>query len=615
MSKPSKEQKRLRNLAIIAHVDHGKTTLVDHLLRQSGAFRQNQEVVECVMDSNELERERGITILAKNCSLRYLEYKINLIDTPGHADFGGEVERVLSMADGCLLLVDAAEGVLPQTKFVLRKAFLHRLRPIVVINKIDRADARPHEVLNQVFDLFVELGASNAQLDFPHLFAAGRLGFAKRELEEESRDLRPLFETILRHVPPPSGDSAKPLRLQVANLEYNDYVGRIAVGRISEGTIRAGASCTAIGQDGSRRTERVVTLEVFESVARQAVETAGAGEIVALSGFSEVHIGDTLCSEPEAQPLPPLPIDEPTLRMVFHANNSPFSGRDGRYVTSTQLKARLQRETLRNVALKVQETEEPDKFVVSGRGLLHLGILVETMRREGFEVQIAKPQVITKPADGKVHEPYETVTVDVPEEFLGKVMELLGARYCQLEHMSQHAGHCHLEFIGPSRGLIGLRNRLLTATRGEAVLHHSFREYREAAGELPRRANGVQVASDSGRVTAYALLNLQDRGEFFVAPGEEVYEGQVVGEHCRDKDIAVNVCKAKHLTNVRTSTKEQTEKLKARRDMSLEEALEYLEEDELAEATPKAVRLRKMLLKERERIRQQREKQSQAEAR
>jgi GTP-binding protein len=594
----------LRNVAIIAHVDHGKTTLVDHLLRQAGAFRANQEVRECVLDSNELERERGITILAKNCALTYRGTKINIIDTPGHADFGGEVERVMRMADGALLLVDAAEGVLPQTKFVLRKAFLCGLGPIVIINKIDRADARPGEVLEQVRGLFVELGASPAQLDFPHLFAAGRLGFARREPGEQGGDLRPLFELILSHVPPPAGDPRAPLKLQVANLDYNDYVGRIAVGRILQGTLRAGETYLAIRQDGARRRQKVVNLEVFEGLGRREAAEAAAGEIVALAGFAEVHIGDTLCAEEDPVPLPPLPIDEPTLKMLFVASNSPFSGREGKYVTSRQLQDRLAREVLRNVALRVEPTARPEQFVVCGRGLLHLGVLVETMRREGYEVQIGKPHVITREVGGAVHEPYETVTVEVPAALVGKVMELLGARYAALEQMSHHAGHCLLEFRAPSRGLIGLRSRLLTATQGEAVMHHTFREYGPAAGEVPRRITGVQVASHGGRVTAYALLNLQDRGEFFVAPGEQVYEGQVVGEHRREQDIAVNVTREKHLSNVRTSTKELTDKLKARRVFALEEALEYIEEDELVEATPKSIRLRKWRLKERERIRE-----------
>ncbi|MCX7805883.1 MAG: GTP-binding protein [Planctomycetota bacterium] len=528
------------------------------------------------------------------------------MDTPGHADFGGEVERVLKMADGALLLVDAAEGVLPQTKFVLRKAFMHGLRPIVVINKIDRPDARPLDTLDQVFDLFVSLGASESQLDFPYLFAAGRLGFARRDLSEDSRDLRPLFETILSHVPPPPSDVHSPLRIQVANIDYNDYVGRIAIGRIFQGVIRRGETYEMIGQDGSRRREKVTRLEVFEGLERVETDEAAAGEIIALSGFEEVHIGDTLCAGESAEPLPPIPIDEPTLSMMFLANDSPFSGREGRFVTGRQLWERLQREALRNVAMRVEKTESPNRFKVSGRGLLHLGVLIETMRREGYELQVGKPHVISRQIEGKLCEPFETISIDVPETFLGRTMELLGSRKCSLERMSQHAGHCHLEFVGPSRGLIGLRNRLLTATRGEAVMHHSFLEYREYAGDLPGRVNGVMVASESGRVTAYALLQLEDRGDFFVVPGEEVYEGQIVGEHCKDNDIAVNVARTKHLTNIRSSTKEHTEVVKAPRNMPLEEAMEYIEEDELVEVSPKAVRLRKKLLKERDRIREAR---------
>ncbi|MCK6470148.1 MAG: translational GTPase TypA [Planctomycetes bacterium] len=607
MSIPINE--KVRNVAIIAHVDHGKTTLVDHLLRQAGTFRANQEVAECVMDSNDLERERGITILAKNCALEYGGIKINIIDTPGHADFGGEVERVLKMADGAILLVDSAEGVLPQTKFVLRKAFLHGLRPIVVINKCDRADARPHEVLDQVFDLFVELDATDEQLDFPHLYAIGREGVAMKEMEDERKDLKPLFDLILKHVPPPAGDPAMPLKVQVANIDYNDYVGRIAIGRVFQGVVRKAGAYTAISQDGTQRREKVTRLEVFDGLGRREVDEARAGDIVALSGFEEVHIGDTLCTEEDETALPPVPIDEPTLSMVFLANNSPFSGREGKFVTSRQLAERLEREKLRNVAMRIEGTEDADRFVVCGRGLLHLSVLIETMRREGYELQIGKPHVIVKEVDGRRLEPYETVYVDVPESFMGKAMELLGYRKCVLEHMSQHAGHSHLEFVGPSRGLIGLRNRLLTATKGEAILHHSFLEFREMAGELPARPNAVSVASDTGRTTTYALQNLQDRGEFFVEPGDEVYEGQLVGEIGSDRDIAVNVSKEKHLTNIRNSNKEATEKLKAARKFTLEEALEYIEEDELVEVTPKSIRLRKRMLKEKDRLREFRDRQ------
>ncbi|HYG76654.1 MAG TPA: translational GTPase TypA, partial [Planctomycetota bacterium] len=565
--------RNLRNIAIIAHVDHGKSTLVDHLLRQAGTFRSNQEVTDCVMDSNDLERERGITILAKNCAINYMGTRINVIDTPGHSDFGGEVERVLSMADGVCLLVDSAEGVLPQTKFVLRKAFQHNLKPIVVINKIDRSDARPHDVLNQVFDLFVELGASNEQLAFPHVFAIGRQGLAKRELEDEAKDLRPLFELIMSHVPAPSGDENAQLKVQVANIDYNDYVGRIAIGRIVQGTIRVGQTYTMIGQDGNRRRERVTKLEIYEGLGRKEVQSAEAGEIIAWSGFEEVHIGDTLAEGDNPEPLPPVPIDEPTLTMMFMSNNSPFSGQDGKFVTSRQVRDRLEKEALRNVAMRFEPTAAPDVFKVAGRGLLHLGVLIENMRREGYELQISKPHVIMKEVDGQTLEPIESITVDVPEAFMGKVIELLGTRRCVMENMTQHQGHCHLTFKGPSRGLIGLRNKLLTATKGEAVLHHSFLEYGEYRGPLGSRGNGVQVASESGQVTGFALQNLQDRGEFFVDPGEPVYEGQLVGEHCKDSDIAVNVAKAKHLTNIRSSNKEATVTLKSKRKFTIEEAL------------------------------------------
>jgi GTP-binding protein len=601
-------KRNLRNIAIIAHVDHGKSTLVDHLLRQAGTFRANQEMVECVMDSNDLERERGITILAKNCAINYFGTRINVIDTPGHSDFGGEVERVLSMADGVCLLVDAAEGVLPQTKFVLRKAFSHGLKPIVVINKIDRGDARPHEVLNQVFDLFVELGASNEQLSFPHVFAIGRQGLAKRELEDTATDLRPLFDLIMSYVPPPTGDEKAPLQVQVANIDYNDYVGRIAIGRISQGAIRVGQTYTMISQDGKRRTERVTKLEVYEGLGRREVQSAEAGEIVALSGFEEVFIGDTLAGGDTPEALPPVPIDEPTLTMMFMSNNSPFSGHDGKYVTSRQVRDRLEKEALRNVAMRFEQTDAPDVFKVSGRGLLHLGVLIENMRREGYELQISKPHVILKEVDGKLLEPIESVAVDVPETYMGKVIELLGSRRCIMENMTQHQGHCHLEFKGPSRGLIGLRNRLLTATKGEAVLHHSFLEFGEYRGTIGARMSGVQVGSESGQVTGFALQNLQDRGEFFVDPGEQIYEGQLVGEHCKDNDIAVNVAKAKHLTNMRNANKENLDTLKSKRTFSLEEALEYIEDDELVEVTPKSIRLRKRVLQEKLRMKDERER-------
>ncbi len=601
-------ERNLRNIAIIAHVDHGKSTLVDHLLRQAGTFRNNQEVVDCVMDSNDLERERGITILAKNCAINYMGTRINVIDTPGHSDFGGEVERVLSMADGVCLLVDSAEGVLPQTKFVLRKAFSHGLKPIVVINKIDRSDARPHDVLNQVFDLFVELGASNEQLSFPHVFAIGRQGLAKLEMEHEAKDLKPLFDLIMSYVPPPKGDSAAPLRVQVANIDYNDYVGRIAIGRITQGTIKVGQTYTMISQDGKRRNERVTKLQVYEGLGRREVDSAECGEIVALSGFEVVHIGDTLAGGENPEALPPVPIDEPTLTMMFMSNNSPFSGQEGKFVTSRQVRDRLEKEALRNVAMRFEQTDAPDVFKVAGRGLLHLGVLIENMRREGYELQISKPHVIVKEVDGKTMEPIEAIAVDVPEPFMGKVIELLGTRRCIMENMTQHQGHCHLEFKGPSRGLIGLRNKLLTATKGEAVLHHSFLEFGDYRGPIGGRASGVMVCSESGQVTGFALQNLQDRGEFFVDPGEQTYEGQLCGEHCKDNDIAVNVAKAKHLNNMRMANKENLDTLKSKRTFTLEEALEYIEDDELVEATPKSIRLRKRVLQEKLRMKDERER-------
>ena len=606
----SKSTRNIRNIAIIAHVDHGKSTLVDHLLKQSGTFRSNQEIADCVMDSNDLERERGITILAKNCAINYFGTRINVIDTPGHSDFGGEVERVLSMADGVCLLVDSAEGVLPQTKFVLRKAFSHGLKPIVVINKIDRSDARPGEVLNQVFDLFMELGATEEQCNFPHVFAIGRQGVAKRNMEDTATDLRPLFDLIMSYVPAPRGDAKAPLQVQVANIDYNDYVGRIAIGRISQGTIKVGQTYTMISQDGRRRNERITKLEIYEGLARKEVQSAECGEIVALSGFEEVHIGDTLAEGENPDPLPPVPIDEPTLTMMFMSNNSPFSGQEGKFVTSRQVRDRLEKEALRNVAMRFEQTEAPDVFKVSGRGLLHLGVLIENMRREGYELQISKPHVIIKEVDGKTLEPIESIAVDVPETFMGKVIELLGQRRCIMENMTQHQGHCHLEFRGPSRGLIGLRNKLLTATKGEAVLHHAFLEFGEYRGAIGGRAAGVQVASESGQVTGFALQNLQDRGEFFVNPGEPVYEGQLVGEHCKDSDIAVNVAKAKHLTNMRNANKENLDTLKSKRLFSLEEALEYVEDDELVEVTPKSIRLRKRVLSEKLRLKDGRERSS-----
>lgn len=599
----------IRNVAIIAHVDHGKTTLVDALLRQSGMFREGQLVGECIMDSNPLERERGITILAKNCAITYTDEsgrttRINLIDTPGHADFGGEVERVLSMADGAFLLVDAAEGPMPQTRFVLRKAFEHGLRPVVIINKIDRADARAHEVLDEVFELFMELGADDRALDFPVLYASGRQGVATWELEKPGVDIRPVFEALLRYVPAPEGDPDAPLRMRISTIQYNDYVGRIGVGRIHQGRVRSGEMVKVCRRDGRQLDSRVLQVQVFDGLERRTVEQAEAGDIVALVGLESVEIGDSICDVNDPQPLPAQEIEPPTLSMMFSVNDSPFAGRDGRYVTSRNLRDRLMKELESNVALRVEETPERDALKVSGRGLLHLGVLVETMRREGYEMSIGKPHVILRTGEGGATlEPVEYLVIEVPENSLGAVMELTGNRRGELVRMDKRGGHVYLEFTIPARGLIGLRTRLMTATAGEAVMYHNFHRYEPMRGQVPRRASGVMVSNATGRATAYALNELQQRGTMFVEPGDEVYEGQIVGEHCRDNDIVVNPTRTKRLTNIRTTASDENIILKPARAMTLEEALEYIEEDELVEVTPRHIRLRKELLKEHQRKR------------
>src|SRR3954471_18825285 len=533
----------IRNLAIIAHVDHGKTTLVDALLRQSGNFRDNQ-VQDTMLDSNPLERERGITILAKNCAIAYKtpageDIKINLIDTPGHADFGGEVERVLGMADGCFLLVDAAEGPMPQTRFVLKKAFQNQLRPIVLINKIDRPDARAHEVLDEVFELFMELGADDETLDFPVLYASGRAGTASWKLEEPGTDIQPLFEAILKHVPAPHGDPDASLQMRISSIQYNDYVGRIGVGRIHNGTIKTGQQVKIIRRRDEGTAEdhsvlsKVAQVQVFDGLGRSNTESASAGDIVALVGLESVEIGDSICDPVNPQPLEATEIEPPTLTMMFSVNDSPFAGRDGKYVTSRNIRERLYKELESNVALRVEETANKDAFKVSGRGLLHLGILIENMRREGYELSIGKPHVITrKGEDGQTMEPIEYLVVDVPEKNLGSVMELVGNRRGELARMDNRAGQVHLEFTIPARGLIGLRTRMLTATQGEAIMHHNFFEYAPMRGEVPARANGVMISNGTGNINAYALNDLQDRGTLFVGHGEATYEGQVVGEHC-----------------------------------------------------------------------------------
>ena len=606
----------IRNVAIIAHVDHGKTTLVDALLRQSGNFRDSQVSQDTLLDSNPLERERGITILAKNVAITHTDpdtgqtVKINLIDTPGHADFGGEVERVLSMADGVFLLVDAAEGPMPQTRFVLKKAFQHELRPIVVINKIDRPDARADAVLNEVFDLFAELGADDETLDFPVIYASGRAGVASWKADEPGKDIRPIFQAILKHIPAPHGDPEHTLQMRVTTIHYSEYVGRIGVGRIYNGRIKTGQQVNIAKRDGALVKSKVVQLQVFDGLGRKNADEASAGDIVAVIGLDSVDIGDTICDFSNPQPLEITEIEPPTLTMMFKVNDSPFCGKEGKYVTSRNLRERLMKELESNVALKVSETENKDAFKVSGRGLLHLGILIENMRREGYELSIGKPQVImTKDKEtGDIKEPIEYLVVDVAEKNMGGVMELVGNRKGELVRMDNRQGQVHLEFTIPARGLIGLRTRMLTATQGTAVMHHNFHEYAPVRGDQPGRQNGVMVSMCGGNVNAYALNNLQERGVMFVAPGDPVYEGQIVAENARDNDMAVNPTTAKKLSNMRTTGSDENIILKPPRKMTLEQALEYIEDDELVEVTPTSIRLRKELLTENERKRSGRKK-------
>ncbi|MFW5798362.1 MAG: translational GTPase TypA, partial [Planctomycetota bacterium] len=552
------------------------------------------------------ERERGITILSKNCAVRYphtdgTTYKINIIDTPGHADFGGEVERVLKMADGCLLLVDAFDGPMPQTRFVMQKALANGLKPIVVVNKIDRPDARPDQVVDEVFDLLVSIGANDEALDFPIIYASAREGWATLDLDQPSDNLLCVFETVLEQVPPPADHSDTPLQMLVTTLEYSDYVGRIAVGRIVAGHIEQASPVTLIDRDGNHCRQRVLQVFEFDGLGKRQVETLSSGDIAAVVGLDPVNIGDTIACPDQPEALPPVPIDEPTLDMTFRVNNGPFSGREGKYVTSRQIGQRLQRELQSNVALKVAQGEAAEEFRVSGRGLLHLGVLLETMRREGYELCVGKPQVILKEVDGKTYEPIERLTVDSPVDCQNAVMALAGERRGELVQMDPKAGTAefvHMEFTIPARGLIGLRSRMLNATQGRAIMHHTFHEYELVRGAVPQRQNGVMIATQTGMVTAYALDSLYDRGIFFVKPGESVYEGQVVGEHCMENDITVNVVKAKQLTNIRTHSKDDAAKLRPVREMEMESALEYIQDDELVEITPGSIRLRKRLLTE-----------------
>ncbi len=584
----------IRNVAIIAHVDHGKTTLVDALLKQSGIFREGEEIPDCVMDSNDLERERGITILAKNTAVRYKDILINIVDTPGHADFGGEVERVLGMVDGCILIVDANEGPMPQTRFVLKKALEKGLRPLVVVNKIDRPNANPDTAVDKVFDLFVELGADDDQCDFTTLYASGLQGYAKENLEDEGVDMQPLFEAILHHVPPPAGDPNKPLQLQVTTLDYSDYLGRIVIGRIHNGKITAGQQAALVKENGEIVKTKISKLMGFEGLSRVELEEATAGNIVAIAGFADANIGETIASPENPQALPLIKVDEPTLQMTFSVNDSPFAGQEGTFVTSRQLRDRLYRELETNVALRIEETDSPDKFLVSGRGELHLGILIETMRREGYEFQVSQPQVIYREINGQPCEPYEYLVLDVPEEAVGSCIERLGQRKGEMQDMQTGTnGRTQLEFVIPARGLIGFRGEFIRLSRGEGIMNHSFLEYRPFSGELETRYNGVIIAFEEGTATFYALKNAEDRGVFFITPGTKVYKGMIVGEHNRPQDLDLNVCKTKQLTNHRSATGDELVQLQAPVEMSLERALEYIAPDELVEVTPQSIRLRK----------------------
>ena len=587
----------IRNIAIIAHVDHGKTTLVDGMLRQSGTFRANEVVVERVMDSNELERERGITILAKNTAIYYHDTKINIVDTPGHSDFGGEVERALKMVDGVLLLVDASEGPLPQTRYVLSKALEGDLPPILVINKIDRADARPQQVLNEVYDLFIDLDANEAQLDFPVLYANAKAGTASTSIAQAGSDLGPLFEAIIRTVPPPGGEASAALQVLVANLDYSDYLGRIAIARVFNGTLKIGEQVGIAKMDGSLARTRVTKLFSFNGLKRVEIESTELGDIIAVAGVEGIAIGDTITDAEGPAPLPRIVIDEPTVAMQFAVNSSPFAGREGAHVTSRDLRQRLERELLTNVSLRVEATENPDAFTVMGRGELHLAILIEMMRREGYELMVGKPEIVTKRLGGKLMEPVERVAIDVPETFVGVVVEKLGVRKGQMTNMHNHgSGRVRLEFRLPSRGLIGLRSELLTDTRGTIVINSLFDGYTEWMGEIPRRPTGALVADRAGVTTAYALYNLQERGELFVAPGVEVYEGMIIGENSRDNDLDVNAVREKKLTNIRASTADIAIRLVPLRALNLEQAITFIAEDEFVEVTPKSLRLRKKTL-------------------
>ncbi|MBP1904352.1 GTP-binding protein [Paenibacillus turicensis] len=599
------ERNQIRNIAIIAHVDHGKTTLVDKLLQQSGTFREHEAVQERAMDSNDIERERGITILAKNTAITYKDYLINIVDTPGHADFGGEVERIMKMVDGVLLVVDAYEGCMPQTKFVLRKALEQQLTPIVVVNKIDRPAARPAEVIDEVLDLFIELEANDEQLEFPVVYASALNGTSSLDAEKQDDNMLALYETIVEHIPSPTEKVDEPLQFLVTLMDYNEYLGRIAIGRVNRGIIKQGQSVAVMTRDGGKKTARIEKLFGFQGLRRVEIEEAGAGDIVAIAGIKDINIGETIADPANPEALPVLKIDEPTLQMTFLVNNSPFAGREGKWVTSRKLRERLFKELETDVSLRVDETDSPDAFIVSGRGELHLGILIENMRREGYELQVSKPQVIVKEVDGVRSEPIERLLIDIPEESMGAVMESLGSRKAEMVNMvNTGTGQVRLEFLIPARGLIGYTTHFLTLTRGYGVMNHAFDSYGPfVGGQVGGRHEGVLVSSENGVSTLYGILGIEDRGILFLEPGQDIYEGMIVGEHNRDNDIVVNICKEKQVTNVRSATKEDTVKMKTPRILSMEQALEYLNDDEYCEITPKSIRLRKKILNKSERER------------
>lgn len=606
MERTSISVNHLRNIGIIAHVDHGKTTLVDQMLRQSGVFRSNETLHDRVLDSNDLEKERGITILAKNTAIAYRDYIINIVDTPGHADFGGEVERIMQMVDGVLLVVDAFEGCMPQTRFVLRKALEQDLVPIVVVNKIDRPAARPLEVVDEVLELFMDLGASDEQINFPVVFASAMLGTATTDLDQPSENLQPLFEAIVKTIPAPVGDPLLPLQWQPSILDYSEFLGRIGIGRVARGKIRVGQQVSVLKADGSVTSQRVSKLYGFQGLRRVEQEEASAGHIVAVAGLGDLTVGETVADVNHPEALPSIAIEEPSLQMTFLVNDGPFAGREGTHVTSRKLRSRLYAELEKDVSLRVEDTDSADAFLVSGRGELHLSILIETIRREGYELQVSKPRVIYKRDEsGELLEPIEHLVIDVPEEYVGTVMERIGMRRGDLSQMVPGTSGTRLEFFVPARGLIGFRSELLTATRGYGTMHHTYHSHQPHKGTIEDRQTGVLIASETGVSTAYAIQSVEERGILFILPGTEVYEGMIVGEHARDNDLVVNVCREKHMSNVRSATKEDTSRLKTPRLMSLEEALEYLADDEYCEITPKSIRLRKKVLRKGERERSQ----------